>query len=54
MVSHWPVASDAAVRLTTGMIDYATRHPKAGNAVALQKAMLALMADKKSPHFAHP
>lgn len=35
MVSHWPVASDAAVHLTTGMINYASRHSKAGNAVAL-------------------
>ena len=53
MVLHWPVASDAAVQLTTGMINYTAQQPNTDNAVALQKTMLALMLDKKPPHFAH-
>ena len=53
MVSHWPVASDAAVQLTTGMINYTTQHPNADNTVALQKTMPGLILDKKTPHFAH-
>ncbi|MGY9004432.1 MAG: hypothetical protein ACKVIF_14745, partial [Rhodospirillales bacterium] len=54
MVSHCPVASDAAVQLTTGMINYTTQHPNADNTVALQKTMPGLILDKKTPPLRPP
>ena len=54
LVSHWPVESDATVRLTTGMLSEMASHPGLGRAEALRRSMLALMADKKTPQFAHP
>ena len=54
LVSHWLVFSDAAVKLTTGMLKRFATHPKAGGADALRYSMLALMNDGKKPHYAHP
>ena len=54
LVSHWPVVSEAAVKLTTAMLAYAARHPAARRAEALRQSMLALMADDAHPRFAHP
>ena len=54
LVSHWPVVSDAAVKLTTGMLDYRANNPTAGRAEALRRSMLALMNDEEKPHYAHP
>lgn len=54
LVSHWPVVSGAAVRLTTKMFEFRARRPDMGRATALQQSMLALMADKKNTFFAHP
>lgn len=54
LVSHWPVASDATVALTTRMIKYATDDPGAGRAAALRRAMLALMDENERAYFAHP
>ncbi len=54
LVSHWPVDSDAAVKLTTGMLDYRADNPTAGRSEALRQSMLALMNDEENPHFAHP
>jgi tetratricopeptide (TPR) repeat protein/CHAT domain-containing protein len=51
LVSHWPVVSDAAVRLTTKML---TAGAGVGPAVALQRSMLALMNSADKPHYAHP
>ncbi len=53
LVSHWPVASDAAVRITTRMLEEA-RIPGVGRAEAHRRAMLALIDDKDRPYFAHP
>ena len=53
LVSHWPVMSEAAVKLTTGMLKYAADHPEASRAEALRRSMLALMEDDKTK-FAHP
>ena len=53
LVSHWPVASDAAVKLTTRMMEE-SRHPEVGRAEAHRRAMLALIKDEERPHFAHP
>ena len=53
LVSHWPVVSDAAVAITTRMLAEA-RKPGVGRAEAHRRAMLALIADKDRPYFAHP
>ncbi len=54
LVSHWPVYSDAAVRLTTGAFGELERKPKAGRAEALQRAMIDLMDDASQADNAHP
>jgi len=52
LVSHWPVRDDAAARLTVATVRNASRG--APRAVALQQAMLALMADRRVAAAAHP
>jgi CHAT domain-containing protein len=54
LVSHWPVASDAATRLTTSTFDALKADPSLGRAEALRRAMLAYLADPSSPTNAHP
>lgn len=54
LVSHWPVDSDAAVRLTTGAFTELTAHPGIGRAEALRRSMKALIADRSSPRNADP
>jgi CHAT domain-containing protein/tetratricopeptide (TPR) repeat protein len=54
LVSHWPVYSDAAVRLTTNAFAELERHPNEGRAEALQKSMTALMDDRSQADNAHP
>jgi CHAT domain-containing protein/tetratricopeptide (TPR) repeat protein len=54
LVSHWPVDSDAAVRLTTGAFSELTAHPGIGRAEALRRSMRALIADLSSPRNADP
>ena len=51
LVSHWPVQSDAAVKLTTKMLKEIANDNKVGRSEALRRSMIALMAD---PKFAHP
>jgi CHAT domain-containing protein len=53
LVSHWPVVSETALKLTTTMLEYGAEHPEAGRAEALRQSMLALMIRDK-PKFAHP
>ena len=53
LVSHWPVASQAAVRLTTGALDALKREPTLGRAEALRRSQLALLDDTSVP-FSHP
>ena len=45
LVSHWPVYSDAATRLTSGMIAALAAEPGIGRAEALRRAMLAVLDD---------
>ena len=52
--SHWPVDSDAAVRLTTGAFSELSAHPGIGRAEALRRSMKALIADRSSPRNADP
>jgi CHAT domain-containing protein len=55
LVSHWPVASEAAVRLTTGAFDVLQREPRIGRAEALRRSQLALLDDTSlAASFAHP
>jgi CHAT domain-containing protein len=54
LVSHWPVESAAAVKLTTRAFAELAADPSIGRAQALRRAMLALMADTASPASAHP
>jgi CHAT domain-containing protein/tetratricopeptide (TPR) repeat protein len=54
LVSHWPVQSSAAVKLTTRTFAELTGDPSIGRAGALRRAMLALMADSSSAVNAHP
>ena len=54
MVSHWPVASDATVPLTTVTLKTYAADPKLGRAQALRKAMLDLMKSPNHPEYAHP
>ena len=54
LVSHWSVASDAAVKLTTTMFDEMSNDPDIGRAEALRRARLKLMTDDEKPYFAHP
>ncbi len=54
LVSHWPVASGAAVKLTTGIFAAAAADPGIGRAEAHRRAMLALIDDPEHEYFAHP
>ncbi|MBM3567019.1 MAG: CHAT domain-containing protein [Alphaproteobacteria bacterium] len=55
LVSHWPVPSEAAVRLTTGAFDVLAKEPGIGRAEALRRSMLAMLDDKAlPPEFMHP
>jgi CHAT domain-containing protein len=54
LVSHWPVQSAAAVKLTTTAISELKAHPEIGRAEALRRAMLGLMQDKSNPANSHP
>ena len=53
LVSHWPVASDAAVKITTRMLAEAAK-PGVGRAEAHRRAMLSLLDQDQPDHFAHP
>ena len=54
LVSHWPVYSDAAVRLTARAFAELERNPKAGRAEALQISMIELMQDHSDEDNGHP
>lgn len=53
LVSHWPVESSAAARLTTAAIQQMAASPGLGRAEALRQSMLAMIADKADPR-PHP
>jgi CHAT domain-containing protein len=54
LVSHWPVASEATLPLTTTMLNEYARNPALGKADAHRKAMLALFNTANRPEYAHP
>jgi CHAT domain-containing protein len=53
LVSHWPVSSDAAVKLTTKAFAELKAHPEIGRAEALRRSMVELIKHG-SAEFAHP
>jgi CHAT domain-containing protein len=55
LVSHWPVDSDATVKLTTGLIRATAQDPSIGRAEALRRSILAMIdGAKDSNEDAHP
>src|SRR5262249_36466486 len=54
LVSNWSVESQSAVKLTTGAFEALAKDPGIGRAEALRRSMLALLADKAHPEYAHP
>ncbi len=54
LVSHWPVASDAATRLTTRAFALEAEAPERGRAEAFRRSMLELIESPDAPHYAHP
>jgi CHAT domain-containing protein len=50
LVSHWAVASQPTVVLTTSLFDAYTRDPAVGRASALRTAQLKLLADAATSH----
>jgi CHAT domain-containing protein len=54
LVSHWPVRSDAAVKLTTGAFGELAKDPVIRRAEALRRAMMPMLDPSQPPEFAHP
>ena len=54
LVSHWPVESEAAVKLTTGAFAELAKNPQIGRAEALRRSMRARIANPSSAHNADP
>ena len=55
LVSHWPVDSQATVKLTTGLIKATANDPAIGRAEALRAAMLAMIDETgNGAEHAHP
>jgi len=54
LVSHWPVDSDATVKLTTTMMRLHQDDQKMTKAEAHRQSMLMLMNDRHNPEYAHP
>ena len=54
LVSHWPVESEAAVKLTTGAFAELAKNPQIGRAEALRRSMRARIANPSSLHNADP
>jgi CHAT domain-containing protein/lipopolysaccharide biosynthesis regulator YciM len=54
LVSHWPVYSDAAVRLTIRSFAELDGDPRASHAEALRQAMIDLIDDRRQDDNAHP
>jgi CHAT domain-containing protein/tetratricopeptide (TPR) repeat protein len=54
MVSHWPVASQATVRLTTGLVEAQRADSQIGRAEALRRSEMTLLDDRATGYYAHP
>jgi CHAT domain-containing protein len=54
LVSHWPVRSLAAVKLTTGAFAELAKDPTIGRAEALRRSMMVMLDPSQPAEFAHP
>jgi CHAT domain-containing protein len=54
LVSHWPVSSQATVKLTTGAFAELAKDPTIGRAEALRRSMMAMLDPANPTEFAHP
>jgi CHAT domain-containing protein len=54
LVSHWPVGSAAATRLTTSIFDALKDDPSMGRSEALRRAMVAMIEDETYEWNAYP
>ena len=54
LVSHWPVQSQAAIKLTVTAIEQLRGNPAIGRAEALRRSMLAMISKGASSGNAHP
>ena len=54
LVSHWPVFSDAAVKLTTKAFQEIKNNPGVGRTEAIRRSMVALINDSSLARNAHP
>ena len=54
LVSHWEVASETAVALTTGLFEALAKDPGIGRAEAFRRSIAAIVRDGDTARFAHP
>ena len=54
LVSHWPVETNSAVELTTGIFDEMKKNPEIGRAEALRRSRIRLINNQAHPEYAHP
>jgi CHAT domain-containing protein len=54
LVSNWPVASEATVKLTTNAFKALAAEPAIGQAEAMRRAMMAMLSADNPPEFSHP
>ena len=54
LVSHWPVRTNSAVELTTGIFEEMKTNSEIGRAEALRRSMTRLINNLAHPKYAHP
>jgi len=54
LVSHWPVETNFAVELTTGIFEEMKKNPEIGRAEALRRSRIRLINNQAHPEYAHP
>ena len=54
LVSHWPVETNSAVELTTGIFEEMKNNPRIGRAEALRRSQTRMINHKTNPKYAHP
>ena len=54
LVSHWPVETNSAVELTTGIFEEMKTNPEIGRAEALRRSRIRLINNQDHPEYAHP
>ena len=54
LVSHWPVETNSAMELTTGIFDEMKTNPEIGRAEALRRSRTRLINNQLHPEYAHP